>query len=99
MFLVASEKLGLESSGHSAGSADALVPIILQCMVCNALSSHFASFSLFCSLHYFMYLTLFSLGMGRGGGWGGGIVVTPISDFILFLQKQSSSYSCCGQTF
>ena len=44
-----SEKLGLESSGHSAGSADALVPIILQCMVCNALSLHFASFYFFCN--------------------------------------------------
>ena len=35
MFLVAKEKLGLESSGHEAGSADALVPIILQGRILN----------------------------------------------------------------
>ena len=36
LFLVASERLGLESSGHDAGSAVALVPIILQCRFYNA---------------------------------------------------------------
>lgn len=35
MFLLAKEKLGLESSGHEAGSADALVPIILQSKILN----------------------------------------------------------------
>ena len=35
MFLLAKEKLGLESTGHEAGSADALVPIILQCKILN----------------------------------------------------------------
>ena len=32
---LAYEKLGLESSGHEAGSAEALVPIILQCKIFN----------------------------------------------------------------
>lgn len=39
--LVASERLGLESSGHDAGSAVALVPIILQCRFFSALACVF----------------------------------------------------------
>lgn len=35
MLLLAKEKLRLESSGHEAGSADALVPIILQSKILN----------------------------------------------------------------
>ena len=31
-YLLVSEKLGLNSTGGDAGSADALVPFILQCM-------------------------------------------------------------------
>lgn len=45
------DKLGLESTGHEAGSAEALVPVILHCKNIIASSTYFLLASSFLHLH------------------------------------------------